>query len=292
MNDESILDKREVKRAFQHAAARYNAHAVLQREVCRRMLERLGYVKRAPRLILDAGSGTGFATRELVQRYPKARIIALDLAHAMLLEARRQEPWWKRVLPFSRSASLCGDIERLPLKPASTGLIFSNLTLQWVSSPERAFAEARRVLEPGGLFMFSTFGPDTLQELRQAFRGADSSSHVTRFIDMHDLGDLLVHSGLADPVMDVEYFTLTYRQVTDLMRDLKAIGAHNALSDRRRGLMGKAALAAVARGYEAFRSDGQLPATFEVVYGHAWKPEQRLGLTGQRVMEIKPLVNT
>lgn len=283
---EFILDKREVRRSFERAAASYDSAAILQREVCRRMLERLVYIKQAPRVILDAGAGTGFGSRELASLYPKSTLIALDIARAMLGQAREQEPWWRRVLPGNRIAWVCADWENLPLKAEAVGMIFSNLTLQWLN-PERAFREARRVLEPGGVFIFSTFGPDTLREMREAFRAADGALHTSRFVDMHDLGDLLVHCGLTDPVMDMESFTLTYSQMTDLMRDLKAIGAHHAEVGRRRGLMGKSAWTKLARAYEEFRREGQLPATFEVVYGHAWKPKARTGPRGERVFEIQ-----
>jgi malonyl-CoA O-methyltransferase len=145
----------------------------------------------------------------------------------------------------------------------------------------------QRVLAPGGLLMFSTFGPDTLKELRSAYEGTDGRTHVNRFVDMHDIGDMLVAAGYADPVMDMEKITLTYADVRALMRDLKVIGAHNATRGRPDALSGKSLLQAVERNYEAFRREGRLPATFEVVYGHAWKPEARVSPTGHRVIEVK-----
>jgi len=167
--------------------------------------------------------------------------------------------------------------------------VFSNLMLQWCQDPDAVFGECRRVLKPGGLLTFTTFGPDTLVELRRAWAAADSRTHVNRFIDMHDLGDALVRSGLAEPVMDVERFTLTYAEVRDLMRDLKDIGAHNANAGRPRGLTGKGTLARMTAAYEAFRKDGRLPATYEVVYGQAWcpvAPPRRKGLPGEVVVPI------
>lgn len=274
MSDELLLDRRVLRRSFEQAAATYDAAAVLQNEVCRRMLARLDYIKLEPVTILDAGSGTGNAIAGLLARYPRARVTALDLALAMARRARGRRPWWRGLFDWrgARLATVCGDIERLPLAGGSADMVWSNLALQWINEPQRAFAEMHRVLKPGGLLMFSTFGPDTLRELRAACRGTDRHTHVHRFIDMHDLGDALVHCGFADPVMDMEIVTLDYGDVRELMRDLKAIGAHNLTRGRPGTLTGKSLFAKVAQGYEAFRRDGRLPATFEVIYGHGWKP--------------------
>jgi len=273
MTEPHEFGKREVRRSFERAAATYDAAAVLQREVERRMLERLHCVKLLPSIVLDAGSGTGTGARELVRRYPEAHVIALDIALTMLQAGREPQTWWQRMgIGRPRIASVCGDVERLPLKSSSVDLIWSNVTLQWVVDLPGTLKELRRVLRPGGLLMFSTFGPDTLKELRAAFAAADGHTHVNRFIDMHDIGDMMVHARLADPVMDMDYITMTYRTVRDLMRDLKAIGAHNVTVGRPRGLGGRSALAAVEQHYESLRRDGVLPATYEVVYGHAWAP--------------------
>jgi malonyl-CoA O-methyltransferase len=167
---------------------------------------------------------------------------------------------------------VCGDIERLPIATGSVDLAVSNLALQWCD-PLAAFTEFRRVLAPGGLLVFTTFGPDTLKELRAAWQAADAGPHVHGFLDMHDLGDLLVHAGFADPVLDVDRLTLTYGEVLDVLRDLKALGAHNAAASRTRGLTGKQRFARFRAAYEARRRDGMIPATYEVVYGHAWVSE-------------------
>jgi len=290
MSNAFAVDKRLLRRSFEQAAAGYDAAAVLQNEVCRRMLARLDYIKLDPSLVLDAGSGTGNAIPGLAGRYPGARIVALDLALSMAQRARARRSWWRGMLDWrgGRVAALCGDIERLPVASAAADMVWSNLALQWVNEPPRAFSEMHRVLKAGGLLMFSSFGPDTLKELRAAFRGADDHVHVHRFIDMHDIGDMLVAAGFADPVMDMEHVTLTYDATRDLMRDLKAIGAHNMARGRPEGLSGKSVLAAVARNYEAFRRDGKLPATFEVVYGHAWKAQARVSPSGRAVIDIKP----
>lgn len=279
MSSDLTLDKRQVRRSFERAAQTYDARAVLQNEICRRMLERLDYIKLDPAWIIDAGSGTGNAVPGLLTRFPRAQVLAFDLALAMARRVRLRRAWWRRLLERrgSRLAAICADIENIPLASGSAGLIWSNLALQWVGEPQHAFAEMQRVLVPGGLLLFSSFGPDTLRELRAAFAGADGHTHVNRFIDMHDIGDFLIAQGFADPVMDMEYVTLTYADLRELMRDLKAIGAHNVTRQRPATLSGKSLIARVAQAYEAYRKDGKLPATFEVVYGHAWKPlDQRL----------------
>ena len=290
MSDAFALDPRQVRRSFEQAAATYDEAAVLQHEVCRRMLARLDYIKLEPQVILDAGSGTGNAIGGLLARWPRARLVALDLALSMARRSRARRPWWRSLpgLGGRRLAAVCGDIERLPLASGGVGLVWSNLALQWINEPQRAFAEMHRVLAPGGLVLFSSFGPDTLKELRAAFGSVDRQPHVHRFIDMHDVGDLLVGSGFADPVMDMEVVTQTYAEVRVLMRDLKAIGAHNMTRGRPAGLRGRSLLESVARNYEAFRRDGRLPATFEVIYGHAWKPMPRVSPTGRPVIDIKP----
>ena len=286
--DESFrIDRRALRRSFERAAATYDAAAVLQNEVCQRMLARLDFVKQDPAVILDAGCGTGNALAALARRYPAARIIALDIALHMAERARARTPRWRRLLGRAAPTALCADVEHLPVAAASCALVWSNLVLQWVNDPASSFGEMYRVLSPGGLLMFSTFGPDTLKELRSAYDGTDRHVHVNRFIDMHDLGDMLLHCGFADPVMDMEQVTLTYSAVRDLMRDLKAIGAHNLMRGRPAGLSGRRGLATVVQRYEVFRREGKLPATFEIVYGHAWKPQPRRGPSGRPVIDIK-----
>lgn len=279
-----VLDKRLLRRSFERAATSYDGCAVLQREVCERMLSRLIYIKHNPALILDAGSGTGFGTRKLQTHYPQATLIPFDIALPMHIQARSCQsessvlPEWLRWLPFGkhpRNFPVCGDIEQMPFRDASIDMIWSNLAFQWCNNLKQTFSQAYRVLDAGGLLMFSTFGPDTLKELRQAFKAADRYNHVNRFIDMHDIGDLLVHCGFSLPVMDMEYVTLTYDDVKSIMHDLKAIGAHNVTHGRPRGLMGKGIWQGVIARYETLRQQGKLPATYEIVYGHAWKPDTR-----------------
>lgn len=269
-------ERRWVRESFQRAAAQYDAAAVLQREVGGRLQERLEFVRLAPERVLDLGAGSGRTTRALMDRYRKARFVALDLAPAMLRQARRRAPWLRR-LP-----GVCADAANLPLAADSFDLVFSNLTLQWLDDLDAVFREVQRVLRPGGLFLFSSFGPDTLRELRQAWSAADGHTHVNAFIDLHDIGDALVRAQLADPVMEMEELRMTYSDVRALMRDLKTIGAHNVTAGRPRGLTGRGRLRAMTAAYEAHRdAEGRLPATYEVVYGHAWgteaQPQRRTG---------------
>jgi malonyl-CoA O-methyltransferase len=260
------LEPHWVRRSFDRAAKTYDAAAVLHTEVRENLLQRLQLTTLEPRVVLDAGAGTGHASRALKRRYPKAQVIALDSSQKMLQEAKRQQSWLR---PFGR---VCADAELLPLADGSIDLIVSNLLLQWCN-PDAVFAEFRRVLAPHGLLSFSAFGPDTLRELRAAWKEVDSHSHVHQFIDMHDLGDALVRGGFAAPVLDVERFTLRYLDVRKVAADLKATGAHNATVGRAKGLTGTRKFAAMQAAYESFRQDGRLPATYEVVFAHAWVPE-------------------
>jgi malonyl-CoA O-methyltransferase len=273
------IDKARVRASFERAAHTYDAAAILQKTVREEMLSRLDLVKMSPQAILDAGCGTGQGTFALQKRFSHAHMISLDLALGMLQRTQAQTPPLQRWLAklTNKQNLVCADIESLPLANASVDMVWSNLALQWCNELDHAFTEIKRVLKPNGLVMFSTFGPDTLKELRMASAPKDAAqdvTHISRFIDMHDIGDAMTRAGFSAPVLDVEYFTLTYDDVKSVMRDLKSIGAHNATAGRARGLAGKGFLQQLESRYEQFRQDGKLPATFEVIYGHAWKPEQ------------------
>jgi malonyl-CoA O-methyltransferase len=267
--DALALDRRALARAFDRASARYDSVARLQERVRGELLERLEYARLAPGVVLDLGAGTAHATRALRGRYRRALVIAADLAPGMLKAARRQSRWWRR---FER---VCADAYRLPFAAASVDLVFSSLMLQWCDDLDAVFAEIRRVLKPGGLLTFSSLGPDTLRELREAWASVDDAVHVNRFIDLHDVGDALGRAGFADPVLDVDRHVEQYTELGALMRDLKALGAHNVTAGRPRGLTGRRALAALTASYERHRRDGRLPATYEVVYGNAWAAAPR-----------------
>lgn len=283
--NEFEIDKKQVRRAFSRAAQDYDAAAVLQREVCIRMLDKLSYIKLQPARVLDVGSGTGWGTRQLGERYPKAEVTALDIAFGMLQQARGTSSWWKKVFAGKRENFLCADVEALPIASGSMDMLWSNLALQWCNDLPATFVELQRVLKVEGLLIFSSFGVDTLHELRTAFHGVDGHNHLNRFADMHDIGDMLVAAGFADPVMEMERLTLTYNDVRAVMQDLKSIGANNATAGRGQGLMGKAAWRRVTENYEKLRRDGKLPATFEIVYGHAWKPAPKNTQDGRAIIK-------
>ncbi len=265
--------KNLIARSFGQAAMHYDDVAVLQRQTGDELLDRLLLVTLQPKSILDLGVGTGRNLSLLAKRYPKAQLMAVDIATEMVKQARinyRQDEGLKRWLPNSAKPHyLVGDAENLPLADNSVDLVFANLALQWCD-PRTSFAEIQRVLRPDGLLMFTSLGPDTLHELRQAWASVDDYPHVNMFYDMHDVGEAMMEAGLAEPVLDTDRYTLTYETSMALMKDLKVLGASNVNSERHRGLTGKQALKTVAESYEQFRNNGLLPATYEVVYGHAW----------------------
>lgn len=274
VQDIYFMDKARVRASFDRAAQTYDAAAILQKMVRTEMLSRLDLVKIKPQVILDAGCGTGHGSFALQKKFSGAQVVSLDIALGMLQKTYQQQPLLSKL--FKQKNLVCADIERLPITNDSLSLVWSNLALQWCNDLDAAFGEIARVLQPNGLLMFSTFGPDTLKELRAA-NGSNHTS-VSRFIDMHDIGDALTRAGFSAPVLDVERYTLTYDDVKSVMKDLKSIGAHNATSGRARGLQGRGFLQQLTQNYEQFRVDGKLPATFEVVYGHAWKAETKLDL--------------
>ena len=287
----TLFDHRQVRRAFSRAAHHYDDAAALQREVASRLLESLDYFDeraqreaqgdkpRAPQVVLDVGCGPGHAAVAMQKRWPKAQVIALDLALPMAREAtdnaRRARPG-RLPLPFARPQRpqpLCADARALPLADGSVDVLFSNLCLQWVEDLPAVFAGFRRVLKPDGLMVLSTFGPETLWELREAFGHADSAPHVSPFATIAQFGDALIAAGFKDPVLDRDEFHLQHDSLGDLMRELRTLGATNALATRRRSLTGRERFARAAQAYEPLRRDGKLPATWEVITAQAWGPQ-------------------
>lgn len=289
------LDHHLLRRRFERAAASSDDSGPLMREVARRMDERLDYIRVEPRRVLDLGCGTGADLPRLAERFPDALLLAADFAPAMLDRAgARVRPTagrsglLRRLLgPPPALPHLLADARKLPIARASLGLVWSNLMLPALDDPSPVFREVHRTLEVGGLFMFTTFGPDTLRELRAALP-ARRGDRVHRFIDMHDLGDTLIEAGFSDPVMDMEILTLTYADLDGLMADLRASGGANAADGRPRGLSGRREWAEARASYERLRRDGRLPATFEIIQGHAWKAPPRTTEDGRSVVRFEP----
>lgn len=270
MTDEYALDVHRVRRMFDRASHTYARSAVVQGEIRGRLLERLDLVKLQPERVLDLGAASGQSSRALMERYRNAHVLALDFSVQMLREAAHQQRWLKR---FAR---LGADAQQLPVRDAAIDLVFSNMMLAWCNDPDAVFRETARVLRRDGLFMFTTLGPDTLKELREAFGEVDAYTHVHRFIDMHDLGDALMRAGFIEPVMDTERLSVTYPSLRALMQELQMSGAGNATQGRRPGLLGRRHFERLERRFDASRrTDGAIPQSVEVVYGHAWSGGRR-----------------
>ena len=267
-----MLNKQRISKDFSIAAKTYDAAAIVQQEVCDRALKRLQMLKLSPSTILDIGSGTGKSIRGLQEQFPKSQVIASDIALPMLLQAQQT-----RVSLRQSTSSICCDAEHLSFKDGSIDLIFSTSTLQWCNNLNQVFAECSRILRTDGVLVFTSFGPDTLKELRQSWSQVDTKNHVHSFVDMHHIGDLLLANHYADPVVDMEVITLEYQQARQLLHDLKDTGSrgkfktgdNNVLT----GLMGKGKFRQFEAAYEVYRqSNGLLPASYEVIYGYARKP--------------------
>jgi malonyl-CoA O-methyltransferase len=261
------LDREKMAAKFNAAVGSYDAVSTLQKHVGNELLDRLELINIQPSFVLDLGSGPGHFAERLAARYVKARIIQLDIAEKMLAAAHK-----RKNRQSSRQYHVCADAEKLPFAARTVDMVFSNLMLQWVYPPDQLFQQLVSALKPGGLVLFSTFGPDTLYELRESWSGADHLPHVHAFVEMHDLGDALIRAGFIDPVIEVDYVTLTYDKVSHLMQDLKGLGAINVSADRRKTLTGKHRFRQMEQAYEKRRQSGKLPATYEVIYGHAWIP--------------------
>jgi malonyl-CoA O-methyltransferase len=281
------LDPRAARRWFARAG-RAPAEDAVAGEVEQRMAARLEYVRLDPRWIADVGSGAAPRPSAVRDRYPKARMLRVASAFAPV--RRSAQPLAARVRALVRSGRedvVCADPSALPVRTGACGLVWSNLALAWSADPAATLREWHRVLEIGGLLMFSSYGPDTLKELRAAFAAADPAApHVHPFVDMHDLGDALVATGFADPVMDMEMLTVTYASVQAVVDDLRSTGRRNAHAARRRGLTGRRAWARMTDAYGALARDGRVPASFEIVYGHAWKTAPRTTADGRTIIRF------
>jgi malonyl-CoA O-methyltransferase len=260
---EQVADKSLVRASFGRAARGYDEWAVMQRRIGDRLL---GCLSAAPLphrpKILDLGSGTGYCTRQLQQR--QASVTGLDIAPQMLVTARSRQ--------LVDTAYVCADAEYLPVADDSIDLVFSNLMIQWCRDLQRLFGEVARVLQPGGLLVFSTFGPETLSELRAAWRQVDMHSHVNHFAAESEIKKAMLRAGLINESLECEATRVTYGGVLELMRELKGIGAHNVTRDRPRTLTGKEKIRRVIDGYPSRQVEGEITATFELILGKCSRP--------------------
>jgi malonyl-CoA O-methyltransferase len=261
------FDVGAIERAFGIASPHYDSAARLQGEVREELLSRVDALRATPAAVLDLGTGTGAGAAALKSLFPRARVVAADISPAMLEQARRRSRFWRRI------ECQPADAHALPFADQSFDLVFSNLMLQWTDPLDLALREMNRVLRPGGLLLASSFGAQTLQELRDAWRAADDRIHVNNFVDMHDFGSALHRAGFAEPVLDTDRHVFHYDDVRSLMHAIKRIGAHNVNSRRLKGLTGREALASMTAAYETLRTTRGLPATWQVVYAIAWSSD-------------------
>lgn len=254
----------QIKSAFNKASLHYDDYAFLQKEISQRLDEKFNIITHKANVILDLGAGTGLLTQLLSKRFPNTQIIALDFA--------------QKTLEYNQITNkICADAYCLPMADNSVDIIASNLMMQWCFDLKTLFSECYRVLKNDGLILFSTFGTDTLKELKKSWAVVDDKSHVNDFKDMHYIGDEMLQNGFQSPVMEMEEIILTYQNATDLLKDLKGIGAQT-VQNRSKSLTGKNKFQLMTQMYESYRKDGKLPATFEVIYGHAWKQSNALGV--------------
>jgi len=274
-SDPYEIDKRDICKSFNKAAMHYDRYTQLTDVIGDRLFERLDLMLLTPSIILDLGAATGNQARKLQAKFTQSKVLGLDIAWRMSAVAESQRKWLKK------ERFVCGDAERLPFADNSIDLIYSNLMLYWLSNPDQALIEINRVLKPGGLLMFTTYGPDTLNEMRRCFADSQNTVHVNRFMDMHDIGDGLNQAGFGGTVMDSEHITMTYENIDELHRDLKGLGESNINVGRQHGLTGKSSWKRYLDNYNGYLKEpqnpnNQLPATWEVIYGHAWAGEHQI----------------
>lgn len=273
------LNKAQIAKSFNKNASHYDRLALLQKEVAYRLIERLDYIKLQPRTIVELGSATGYCSQLIRQRYPDAEILSIDLALNMLAIASQQS--------HTNIKFICADAYHLPLPDNSVDLIISNLMLPWCDDFVPLFRECHRVLKPEKLFMFTTLGPDTLKELRLSWAAVDKYPHVNSFVDMHDIGDALVHAQFLDPVMDVENIQLIYPRAELILQDLKMMGSQNLHNNKRLSLLSKIKFKQFITAYEKYQlAPDQFPVTCEIIYGHAWSTTIHEGLSADHAGNV------
>ena len=254
----------DIQRRSDRAAATFDSVDFVHRESCDGLMDRLTPMVVDVNRILDLGGATGSASRPLRKRFKRSRVILLDASLQMLRSAKKKQSW------FSRLSALQCSATGIPLQDGCIDLVFSNLLLPWIGDLQAVFAEVARVPRKGGLFVFSTLGPDSLSELREAWAIVDHHSHVNRFADMHDVGDGLVRAGLRDPVLDTDFLKVSYRDTNSLFRDLTLLGARNCLDGRSKTLTGKGRFGDMQDRLGSHFRGGLLELDLELVYGHAW----------------------
>jgi malonyl-CoA O-methyltransferase len=278
--------KAELCKAFNHTAFHYDRVALIQHEIGERLFARLSYLNIKPQYVLDLGCGTGVFSQCLKKQYPDAQIIGLDLAVLMLKQAKAKQKWWKKSWSLVNA-----DMLKLPFASGIFDVIFSNQVIHWSPSLQDLFRELNRVMNVNGCLMFSTLGPNTFTEIRQAWACVDKHQHANHFIDMHDVGDCLMSEYFIDPVVDMEILTAHYQSLDALVRSLKNQGVRNINAARHTGLTGKQSWKNFEQSMQkSCTPDGKFPLTYEVVYGHAWKGEQRrFGRGTETVISIDKL---
>lgn len=278
----------EISKAFNQHASAYEQAAIAQREIGERLFERLHYLKMIPARILDLGCGPGSFLPQLSRLFPKAHIVGLDLAHAMLLQAKKKQRWRRKW------SLVTADMEQLPFASGTFDLVFANQVVHWGSSLPQVFRELNRVMNANGCLMFTTLGPDTFKEIKSAWAGVNEHAHVNEFVDMHDIGDCLMAEHFLEPVMDMEHLTVHYKTLSQLVRSLKSQGVKNINQQRNHGLTGRKGWKQFEQNYAALMTEqGKFPLTYEVVYGHAWKGEQRKTESGiETVIPISQIKRT
>lgn len=260
-----VPDKQIITETFDRAADHYDRHAALEQEVCRRLLERLEFNRQLPVRILDLGCGTGEASSALKRKFRQAQVIGLDLSTAMLKRMRKRS---RLLRPLRR---VCGDLARLPFAEQSADLLFSNLASHWSGDLKALFDEFRRVLRPGGMLLFTTLGPGTLRELRDAWAEVDGSVRSAPLPDLMEIGDALLAAGFREPVMDMERITLRYPSMDAMARELESTGISLLVHgwEKWRAEQGRLEKALARR-----LIDGAYPVSYEVLYGTAFGPPE------------------
>lgn len=261
---------KEISKSFNQCAMSYELAAKAQLEIGRRLFERLDYLNIAPQRILDLGCGPGQFSLELARIYPKAHVIGLDFAQRMLIQARGKQSWRRKW------SLMNADMLKMPFCDGAFDLIFANQVIHWAHSLPALMRELNRVMSAKGCLMFTTLGPDTFREIKIAWQNINAFSHVNVFADMHDVGDCLMAEHFLDPVIDMEYLTVHYESLPALITALRTQGVKHINVERNKGLTGKASWKQFENNYDAIRTEHhKYPLTYEVIYGHAWKGEQR-----------------